>query len=367
MVRIVVIGGGIAGVEMALTASRTISEAQVVLVSKRPVLRVSPNLVYAPFGEELVETEVSIESLLDGSGVELVVDEAGMVSTDASTVELASGRTIEFDSLVYAAGARSEETSGHRLRTIDDVESLRRALDQLASSEERDLSIGIRVPSDSGWPPPAFEFALLCASWRSARGLDDVRVTLEIEESEPLELFGSSEVSHVVDERLERLGVEVLTNVPSHRLDHVDHAVSVDFAVFGAARLPGLPAAGGDGYYDVCPDGSIGDSIYAVGDAARTHFKAAFASGWQSRRVCSALGGDLAALGEAVGGMPLDQCEYQMDLGQDQTLCVRLAAPYVGGLEHDLRVVDVQVRAGRPDKLAGLLIHEALVAAEPHG
>ena len=58
--RIVIVGGGIAGVEAALTMARGLPDATVTLVSEREVLDVIPNLVFVPFGVNTVPSTVAI-------------------------------------------------------------------------------------------------------------------------------------------------------------------------------------------------------------------------------------------------------------------------------------------------------------------
>jgi NADH dehydrogenase FAD-containing subunit len=62
--RILVIGGGIAGVESALTLARGLEGDRVTLLTHSEVLRVMPDLVYVPTGVAAHRIEVPLRELL---------------------------------------------------------------------------------------------------------------------------------------------------------------------------------------------------------------------------------------------------------------------------------------------------------------
>jgi hypothetical protein len=361
MTRIVVIGGGIAGVEAALTLSRTLSRAQVTLVSQWPSLRLLPQLVYVPFGGAEHGIDVRLDRALAPEGIDLVVATCNHVDLHAQRVELSDG-ALDYDILVIATGTVPEPTTHHRLRSLTDAIRLRTALDQLAESHERDSSVALRVPASCTWPPPAFEVALLLARWRDDRAAGDIRITVEVEESDPLEIF-NLDAAMLIRDRMERAGIELLTHIPSHRLDQLSSSVAIDFGGLTAHRLFGLPSVSPDGFYRVDHAGCLVRNVYVVGDAAASSYKAGFAVGWHARRVAAALGADLSLLGPFVDGIPIDRCEFQMDMG-DELLRVRFSAPYTGPLAHDLHVTDASCSAGHPDKLVGTLTHELVARAK---
>ncbi|CAM3317627.1 NAD(P)/FAD-dependent oxidoreductase [Kibdelosporangium persicum] len=99
--KIVVIGGGYAGT-IAANRMRMRSDVDITLVNPRPAFvdRIRLHQFVAGTGEALVDY-----GTLLGDGVRLVVDDATRIDTAARTVELASGRALDYDYLVYAVGS----------------------------------------------------------------------------------------------------------------------------------------------------------------------------------------------------------------------------------------------------------------------
>lgn len=99
--RVVVIGGGYAGT-LAVNGLRRGADVELTLVNPRPnfVQRIRLH----QFVAGTADPSVDYDSLL-GEGVRLVVDAATRIDVDARTVHLASGRTLDYDYLVYAVGS----------------------------------------------------------------------------------------------------------------------------------------------------------------------------------------------------------------------------------------------------------------------
>jgi len=99
--KVVVIGGGYAGT-VAANRLRMRGGVDITLVNPRPrfVDRVRLHQFVAGTGE----TAVDYGTLL-GEGVRLLVDSATRIDTAARTVELASGRALDFGYVIYAVGS----------------------------------------------------------------------------------------------------------------------------------------------------------------------------------------------------------------------------------------------------------------------
>ena len=99
--RVVVIGGGYAGT-LAANRLRARDDVAVTLVNPRAsfVDRIRLHQLVAGTGEATKEY-----TTLLGEGIDLVVDGATRISTADRTVQLASGRTLGYDYVVYAVGS----------------------------------------------------------------------------------------------------------------------------------------------------------------------------------------------------------------------------------------------------------------------
>ncbi|WP_101789010.1 NAD(P)/FAD-dependent oxidoreductase [Nonomuraea indica] len=99
--QVVVIGGGYAGT-MAANRLRARTDVGVTLVNSRPKFVERIRLHQYVAGN--YDAAVDYGTLL-GDGVRLVVDDATRVDTASRTVELRSGRTLDYDYVVYAVGS----------------------------------------------------------------------------------------------------------------------------------------------------------------------------------------------------------------------------------------------------------------------
>lgn len=98
---VVVVGGGYAGT-LAANHLRLRPDVNVTLVNPRPVFveRIRLHQLVAGSGSATVEY-----GALLGEGVRLVVDTAARIDTDTRQVQLASGRALGYDYLIYAVGS----------------------------------------------------------------------------------------------------------------------------------------------------------------------------------------------------------------------------------------------------------------------
>ncbi|MCW2921666.1 MAG: FAD-dependent pyridine nucleotide-disulfide oxidoreductase [Thermoleophilia bacterium] len=364
MRRILVIGGGIAGVESALTLARGLSDDHVTLLTHSDVLRVMPDLVYVPTGVAAHRMEVPVRELLAAEPIDVVLGEVASIDLAEHVARVDTG-DIAFDIVVVAPGAAPLPTSGLQLQTLDQAELVRDRLDEVfagATAEDERASIVVRTCADDAWGPPAYEFVALLAARRCMLDVERlVSVTLVTAELQPFQWF-EPHVADVVLEAFTGLGVELATGVPEARFDDIIGDVVVDFGRLEARHVPGLPGRDEHGWYATDSDGRVHADAFVVGDAACHPFKSAFAVAWQARRMLVALGGSLDSLGERVGDVPIDAIEHHVDLGTS-TLRIRMPVdaklhdPWLG---HD---ATVHLDDAPPDRLAGLLVGVELTRA----
>ena len=359
---IIVIGGGIAGVECVLTLRATLPHAPVMLITDRPFLRIRPNLVYLALGRPGVTHEIPLDSArLDGTTV--IRDIAVHVDRVSQVVTCASGRMFMYDTLVLAPGTVPRPSTGLRLRTVHDAQALSRRLAVLAAHPRPLHGVLVRDLPDDTWNPPAYEMAFLIDGWlRSQQIRDRISLTIATPDHVTFETFGPH-VSQTVHTQLAARNIHCILGVPPGRIEELDDDLVIDVGGFTAARCAGEPPQAGHGFFRTDSAGRIASHIHVVGDAADLPYKGGFTCSWQAQRVARALGGDLARIGDTLDGVPIDAFEYQMDLS-GSVLIVRMSVAGVTTLLGAPKTIRHDIREGAPTKLAGTMLRSRLIANE---
>lgn len=132
---IVVIGGGYAGT-VAANHLRVRADVHITLVNPRPVFveRIRLHQFAAGTGTATVDY-----GALLGNGIRLVVDAAEWINVEGRQVQLASGRVLDYDYLIYAVGSTAAVPSkvpgaarfAYPIGEWEHAERLRPALDEL--------------------------------------------------------------------------------------------------------------------------------------------------------------------------------------------------------------------------------------------
>ena len=99
--KVVVIGGGYAGT-VAANHLRVRADVDITLVNPRP--KFVERIRLHQFAAGNYDPTVDYGTLL-GEGVRLVVDSATRIDTASRTVQLASGRALDYDYIIYAVGS----------------------------------------------------------------------------------------------------------------------------------------------------------------------------------------------------------------------------------------------------------------------
>jgi sulfide:quinone oxidoreductase len=207
--RVVIAGGGVAGIETALALRALARElVSVDLVSPQPEFAYRPLVVSEPFGHGHVHM-VDLRAIARDIGAELRI--AGLAGVDGarSLALLDDGTNLEYDALVIACGTRLVPAVPGALTFagIGDVEAYRRLLDEIDVADVD--SVCFVVPHGVVWPLPLYELALM-----TARRPATHRAALELvtPEEAPLEALGPA-AAHAVSELFAEHAIGLRTGV----------------------------------------------------------------------------------------------------------------------------------------------------------
>lgn len=273
--RVLVAGGGVAALE-AVLALQELGESRLdtTLIAPNRRFEYTPLSVAEPFDLGRAH-RFELGEILRQRGVEVLQDALESVDPRRREVGTAGGRTLGFDALVVAAGARRRSALPGAItfsgpRASSDV---RRLLGEAASGRARRLAFA--VPAGVTWSLPAYELALMTSAHLAERDLP-VEVTLVTPEPRPLDQFGARP-SRAVEEMLRSRGIVFRSAVPlraepGRLLLEAAEPIPAD----GVVALPRLVPAPIDGL----PEGEGGflpvdehcrvpgvERVYAAGDA----------------------------------------------------------------------------------------------------
>ena len=166
MKRAVVLGGGIAGVEAAISLRK--KQVDVELVSDRDYLFVYPLAIWIPTGERSFErTSISLADIAGAHGFRLTVDEVTALSgADRSFTLKQRGKRQDFDYLIVALGAHKMPHKGKEhvfsiCGAPQESVRVKESLDALIAKGSGRIAVGFGGnPKDSSAVRggPAFEF-----------------------------------------------------------------------------------------------------------------------------------------------------------------------------------------------------------------
>jgi sulfide:quinone oxidoreductase len=241
--RVVIVGGGVAGLEALLALSDLAGDrAELTLVAPQPHFLYKPLLVEEPFGLGPAEWH-ELAPLAEEKGARFVCHSVAAVDTHAHVVELDDGSELEYDHLVVCAGGRYKPafdlattfpSGGREPYRADEV------LDRAASKDHR---IAFVVPYGVTWSLPLYEIALMTQRRAADRKLD-VKIAIVTPESAPLAIFGPA-ASALVGELLDVRGIDFFSSATVRALDEARIKLSPGERALGAAEVVALPVMEG--------------------------------------------------------------------------------------------------------------------------
>jgi len=274
---VVIVGGGIAGLEAMLALSKLAPDlVDVELLSSGAEFVYRPLLVAEPFGvtEAL---RLDLARAAEDAGARHSRGTLAAVSPEHKLVETAEGETLSYDLLLIAIGGEPIEAVPGGLTFGADEE---RAGFQsvLADFGRRGHErIAFVVPAGVSWSIAAYELALLTAAERDARRLHGTEILLVTHEEAPLEVFGD-DASGLVAARLSEAGISLRVGARADRAvdgrlrlesgEELEPAAVIALPGLRVPPMAGLPQrAGGFVQTDVSMRVAGLEYVWAAGDA----------------------------------------------------------------------------------------------------
>ncbi len=301
---VIVAGGGVAALE-AMVALRALAEERVdvMLVAPDDIFTYRPLAVAEPFGLGTI-ARFSLPDLAAGCGAMYERGAVVLASPDAHQVYTSRGRTLDYDALVVAPGARAHEgfPGATTFGGPADVRAIDLLLEDLGSGLLR--RVVFAVPTGVSWTLPLYELALLTADRCAAEGTSP-ELTVVTPEEVPLGIF-DGKASAAMQTLLEDRGIVLRTGVhPTSFADSRLEVVGGD--PIEADRVVALPRVSGrtiegiphddDGFVATDTLGRVAglDDVYAVGDVANFPIKQGGLAAQQADAVASAIAAEAGA------------------------------------------------------------------------
>ena len=310
--RVVICGGGVAGVEalLALRAHLKIG-VEVHLVAPNREFVYQPLAVAAPF--DLAETHpLDLAEIAGDQSAKLHVDSLAHVDAESRRVRLASGIVLPYDALVVAVGARRRDWLEGALHFggAADVTAFRSLLERFESGSEQRLSFV--NPAGVSWTLPLYELALLTASRLADLGVIGVELTVVTPEADPLAVFGPA-AGRMLRNLLADRGITLKAGSYAEKIQHgklhlrpratleVDRVVTL--AQLEGPDLSGLPSDVG-GFIVVDEHSRVTglEDVYAAGDGTTFPVKQGGIATQQADAAAEAIA---AQMGAAVTPSPI--------------------------------------------------------------
>jgi sulfide:quinone oxidoreductase len=313
--RVLIAGGGIAGVEAALALRDLAADwVEVGLRDPRREFVFRPFAVGEPYGAARI-FRYDLEQLAERCGASFHAD--GIVSVDAErqVAVTRSGNRLPYDYLIVASGARMLWAVPGAV-TFWGVADEGRVGDLISSLRAGALRrLILTMPGGCSWALPLYELALLGATaLAKADGFGTAQITIVTPEDAPLELFGRR-ASEQMGRLLEERGVEVITGAHPVRFaagrlqvapgEEIEADSVISLPRLEGRRIGGIPHDA-RGFVAVDEHGRVtglGGRVFAAGDVTAFPVKQGGIATQQADIAAEAIA---AALGGPVAAQPFD-------------------------------------------------------------
>jgi len=274
--RVLIAGGGVGAVEALLALRRLAGDrVSTTMLAPDPKCRYRPLSVTEPFGLA-APRDLDLLEIARENGGRFLRDAVAAVDVGGHRVVTAGGRTVDYDMLILAIGARCVDALPGATPFGDSPDA--GAVGEIVSGLERGeiTRLAFAVPRGISWPLGIYELALLCADHARTRQIEGVELTVATPESRPMEILGERP-SRALGQALEQAGVEVILGVEPTAFRDGElaftsgPALACDRAValpaLEAPAVPGIPQER-DGFIAVDRHCAVfgAERVYAVGD-----------------------------------------------------------------------------------------------------
>jgi sulfide:quinone oxidoreductase len=311
--RIVVAGGGVAGLEACLALRSFLDESQlgIDLVCREARFEYRPLAVLEPFDGRQVWS-MGLERFAADQDVRLVRDALAAVEPGRRLARPAYSEALEYDALIVCVGARAVRglAGAIAFRGSRDAAAVRAALDAVRPGDR--TTIAFCVPFGAFWTLPLYELAILSAARLRDRSTH-AQVVLTSPEIAPLEAFGTR-ASAAMQRVLEEHAITFVGGVRPVAADggelelddgaRISASAVITLPSLVGRNVPGVPHDGA-GFVPVDDHGRVvgADALYAAGDVTTFPLKQ---GGLATQQADAAAQAALAALGFPIVPRPFD-------------------------------------------------------------
>jgi sulfide:quinone oxidoreductase len=278
--RIVVAGGGVAGVEGLLRLQRLLGDAaELELIAPNDDLVYRPLAVQQPFVYS-GPRRYPLATIAADAGARWTPARLSSVDVDGRIARTDRGDGVEYDALLLAVGGRMLPPFPHAV-VYSDVDAAATFQGMVADLEQGYLRrIAFVVPEGPVWPLPVYELALMTAQRAFSMNIDGLDLRLITPEPTPLAAFGAA-AGDKLRELLDAGGIAFrpdafvdvhaegrLTVKPGDEEVETDAIVTVPR--ISGPGVPGIPGGGAHGFIpidDHCRVPRTDGRVFAAGDA----------------------------------------------------------------------------------------------------
>lgn len=303
--RVLIAGGGIAGVEAALALrDLALDWVEVGLRDPRREFVFRPFAVGEPYGAARI-FRYDLRELAERCGASFDAGSVASVDSERRVATCRDGERLPYDYLVIASGVRMlwAVPGAVTFWGVADEGQVGDVIADLRGGRLRRLVF--TMPAGRSWALPLYELALLAAASAAKAGAGRTEIAVVTPEDAPLDLFGVRASEQMAD-LLEERGIEVLTGAHPIRFqagrlriapgeDVVADAV-VSLPRLEGRRIEGIPHDA-DGFVGVDEHGrAIGlERVFAAGDVTAFPIKQGGVATQQADSVAEAIAAEAGA------------------------------------------------------------------------